>query len=109
MKRLYGTAYPFVVENGKYIVVVVVFTLKTVLTSIPCPSFPYSSRQMEETIQTNVRCGTSSTHVWKGYMKYMLNRKYERYFFSMIGEKSKECQFSVRLAWKQVGLSVYRS
>ena len=27
---------------------------------------------MEETIQTSARCGTSSTHVWKGYMKYML-------------------------------------
>ena len=36
-------------------------------------------------------------------------QKIREIFFSMIGEKSKECQFSVRLAWKQVGLSVYRS
>ena len=55
MKRLHGTAYPFVVENDK------------------C---------MEEIIQTNVRCGTSSTHVCKGYMKYMLNRKYDIYFLN---------------------------
>ena len=27
----------------------------------------------------------------------------------MIGGKGKTCQLSVRLAWKQVGLSVYRS
>ena len=36
---------------------------------------------MEETIQTNVRCGTSSTDVWKGYMKCILIRKYEIFFF----------------------------
>ena len=33
---------------------------------------------MGETIQTNVRFRTSSTHV-RG-IKYVLNRKYERYF-----------------------------
>ena len=60
---------------------------------------------MEETIQTNVRCRTGSTHVNEVYAEQKIQE-----IFSMIGGKGKKYQLSVRLTWKQAGLScVYRS
>ena len=45
----------------------------------------------------------------EGVYEVYTDQKIRDIYFSMIGEKGKECQLSVRLAWKQVGLSVYRS
>ena len=62
---------------------------------------------MGETIPTNVRF-RSSTHVRGISSIYMLNKKIQE-IFPKIGGKGEKCQLSVRLVWKQVGLSVYRS
>ena len=55
------------------------------------------------------KCKISKFNTCKRYIKYIYAEQKIQEIFPMIGGKGEKCQLSVRLVWKQVGLSVYRS